>query len=112
VGAAGPPRAQVREAQVQGPQDGLGVQHLAQDGGVSARLPRACRAIGDACNRGGGGGGGRPVVFGDEQWELEAELRKMAPPSGHTVLSFRVPCGCPKGRMEVWGAKMVRRIKK
>ncbi|AQK99801.1 Uncharacterized protein Zm00014a_024315 [Zea mays] len=56
--------------------------------------------------------GARPVELGDEQRELEAELRKMAPPNGRTVLIFRAPCGCPKGRMEVWGAKKVRRIKK
>ncbi|KAJ1285930.1 hypothetical protein BS78_03G314800 [Paspalum vaginatum] len=56
--------------------------------------------------------GARPVDLGDDQRELEAELRKMAPPNGRTVLIFRAPCGCPKGRMEVWGAKKVRRIKK
>lgn len=44
--------------------------------------------------------------------ELEAELRKMAPVNGRTVLIFREKCGCPKGRLEVWGAKRVRRIKK
>ncbi|XP_040379782.1 uncharacterized protein At5g19025-like [Oryza brachyantha] len=56
--------------------------------------------------------GARPVQLGDAHRELEAELRKMAPPNGRTVLIFRSPCGCPKGRMEVWGAKKVRRIKK
>uniref|UniRef100_A0A0E0JQ85 Ribosomal protein L34e superfamily protein n=1 Tax=Oryza punctata TaxID=4537 RepID=A0A0E0JQ85_ORYPU len=56
--------------------------------------------------------GARPVELGDAHRELEAELRKMAPPNGRTVLIFRSPCGCPKGRMEVWGAKKVRRIKK
>ncbi|XBI19882.1 uncharacterized protein [Aegilops tauschii subsp. strangulata] len=56
--------------------------------------------------------GARPVDLGDAHRELEAELRKMAPPNGRTVLIFRAPCGCPKGRMEVWGAKKVRRIKK
>ncbi|XP_051205000.1 uncharacterized protein [Lolium perenne] len=54
----------------------------------------------------------RPVELGDEHRELEAELRKMAPPNGRSVLTFRAPCGCAKGRMEVWGAKKVRRIKK
>ncbi|KAL6841435.1 hypothetical protein ACP4OV_028953 [Aristida adscensionis] len=54
----------------------------------------------------------RPVELGVEHLELEVELRKMAPPNGRTVLIFRAPCGCPKGRMEVWGAKKVRRIKK
>ncbi|KAL5222752.1 hypothetical protein ABZP36_027465 [Zizania latifolia] len=56
--------------------------------------------------------GVRPVELGDAHRELEAELRKMAPPNGRTVLIFRAPCGCPKGRMEVWGARKVRRIKK
>uniref|UniRef100_A0A0D9V732 Ribosomal protein L34e superfamily protein n=1 Tax=Leersia perrieri TaxID=77586 RepID=A0A0D9V732_9ORYZ len=56
--------------------------------------------------------GARPVEIGGAHRELEAELRKMAPPNGRTVLIFRSPCGCPKGRMEVWGAKKVRRIKK
>nr|TKW26648.1 hypothetical protein SEVIR_3G204000v2 [Setaria viridis] len=50
--------------------------------------------------------------IGDDHRELEAVLRKMAPPNGRTVLIFRAPCGCPKERMEVWGAKKVRRIKK
>ncbi|CAL4901361.1 unnamed protein product [Urochloa decumbens] len=57
-----------------------------------------------------GGGGGTEI--GDDHRELEAVLRKMAPPNGRTVLIFRAPCGCPKERMEVWGAKKVRRIKK
>ena len=52
------------------------------------------------------------VDLDDAHRELEVELRKMAPPNGRTVLVFRAPCGCPKGRMEVWGAKKVRRIKK
>ncbi|KAJ6816893.1 uncharacterized protein M6B38_416050 [Iris pallida] len=51
-------------------------------------------------------------LAGDHREELEAELRKMAPLGGRTVLIFRSPCGCPAGRMEVWGAKKVRRIKK
>ena len=50
--------------------------------------------------------------LGDEHRELEAVLRKMAPPNGRTVLIFRAPCGCPKERAEVWGAKKVRRMKK
>ncbi|OEL38205.1 hypothetical protein BAE44_0000777 [Dichanthelium oligosanthes] len=45
--------------------------------------------------------GARPVELGKEQRELEAELHKMAPPNGRTVLIFRSPCRCPKGRMEV-----------
>ena len=54
----------------------------------------------------------RSIELGEEHRELEAELRKMAPPNGRSVLIFRAPCGCAKGRMEVWGAKKVRRIKK
>ncbi|CAN6337255.1 unnamed protein product [Urochloa humidicola] len=65
----------------------------------------------------GGGGGAAPAArlaseIGDDHRELEAVLRKMAPPNGRTVLIFRAPCGCPKERMEVWGTKKVRRIKK
>ncbi|KAM0898372.1 hypothetical protein ACQ4PT_021971 [Festuca glaucescens] len=58
------------------------------------------------------GTGARTVDLDDAHRELEVELRKMAPPNGRSVLVFRAPCGCPKGRMEVWGAKKVRRIKK
>lgn len=54
----------------------------------------------------------RPLELGEDHKELEAELRKMAPANGRTVLIFRAPCGCPAGRMEVWGPKKVRRIKK
>ncbi|KAK9273479.1 hypothetical protein L1049_018289 [Liquidambar formosana] len=56
--------------------------------------------------------GAKPLELGDDHKELEAELKKMAPPNGRTVLIFRAPCGCPLGRMEVWGPKKVRRIKK
>ncbi|KAH6813843.1 hypothetical protein C2S51_022861 [Perilla frutescens var. frutescens] len=52
------------------------------------------------------------LELGDDRKELEAELKKMAPINGRTVLIFRAPCGCPLGRMEVWGYKKVRRIKK
>ncbi|KAJ3669020.1 hypothetical protein LUZ60_010970 [Juncus effusus] len=52
------------------------------------------------------------VELSTDHKELEAELRKMAPLNGRTVLVFRAPCGCPKGRMEVWGQRKVRRIKK
>lgn len=52
------------------------------------------------------------LELGQDHKELEAELKKMAPPNGRTVLIFRSPCGCPAGRMEVWGPKKVRRIKK
>lgn len=56
--------------------------------------------------------GGRPLELGRGHKELEAELKKMAPRNGRTVLIFRAPCGCPRGRMEVWGPKKTRRIKK
>ncbi|XP_042471296.1 uncharacterized protein At5g19025-like [Zingiber officinale] len=56
--------------------------------------------------------GARPLDLGQDHKELEAELKKMAPLNGRTVLTFRSPCGCPLGRMEVWGAKRARRIKK
>ncbi|KAJ1686701.1 hypothetical protein LUZ63_018091 [Rhynchospora breviuscula] len=52
------------------------------------------------------------VELGTDHKELETELRKMAPMNGRTVLIFRSPCGCPKGRMEVWGPRKVRRVKK
>ncbi|XP_058107681.1 uncharacterized protein At5g19025-like isoform X2 [Magnolia sinica] len=56
--------------------------------------------------------GARPLELGEDHKELEAELKRMAPLNGRTVLIFRAPCGCPAGRMEVWGPKKVRRIKK
>ncbi|KAK8941248.1 hypothetical protein KSP39_PZI010450 [Platanthera zijinensis] len=56
--------------------------------------------------------GVRPWELGQDHKELEAELKKMAPLNGRTVLIFRSPCGCPTGRMEVWGQKKIRRIKK
>ncbi|PIA48732.1 hypothetical protein AQUCO_01400948v1 [Aquilegia coerulea] len=54
----------------------------------------------------------QPLDIGEDHKELEAELKRMAPLNGRTVLIFRAPCGCPAGRMEVWGPKKVRRIKK
>lgn len=54
----------------------------------------------------------QPLELGQDHKELEAELKKMAPLNGRTVLIFRAPCGCPAGRMEVWGPKKLRRIKK
>lgn len=53
-----------------------------------------------------------PLELGYDHKELEAELKKMAPINGRTVLIFRAPCGCPRGRLEVWGSKTARRIKK
>lgn len=52
------------------------------------------------------------LELGKDHKELEAELKKMAPLNGRTVLIFRAPCGCPRGRMEVSGPKKVRRIKR
>lgn len=50
---------------------------------------------------------------GHDQRELEAELRRMAPPNGRAVLIFRAPCGCPAARFEASGSrKAVRRSKK
>ncbi|XP_059628703.1 uncharacterized protein At5g19025-like [Cornus florida] len=54
----------------------------------------------------------KPLELGEDHKELEAELKRMAPLNGRTVLIFRAPCGCPAGRMEVWGPKKIRRIKK
>ncbi|KAG0555243.1 hypothetical protein M758_12G157700 [Ceratodon purpureus] len=52
------------------------------------------------------------VELGHEQKELEAELRRMAPPNGRAVLIFRNPCGCPAARFEASGSKKARRSKK
>lgn len=48
----------------------------------------------------------------DHHRELEAELKKMAPPNGRAVLVFRARCGCSVGTMEVPGLKKSRKIKK
>ncbi|KAL2532086.1 Ribosomal protein L34e superfamily protein [Abeliophyllum distichum] len=48
----------------------------------------------------------------DHHRELEAELKKMAPPKGRAVLVFRARCGCSVGRMEVPGPKKSRKVKK
>lgn len=67
---------------------------------------------------GGGAGGGGGVKRGlfelprDHHRELEAELRKMAPPNGRAVLIFRARCGCSVGRLEVPGPKKQRKLKK
>lgn len=52
------------------------------------------------------------VELGHDHKELEAELKRMAPPNGRAVLVFRSPCGCPTARMEVWGNKKPRKSKK
>lgn len=56
--------------------------------------------------------GVKQLELGQDRKELEAELKRMAPLNGRTVLIFRAPCGCPAGRLEVWGPKKIRRIKK
>lgn len=56
--------------------------------------------------------GVKPLELGEDHKELEAELKRMAPLNGRSVLVFRAPCGCPAGRLEVWGNKKIRRIKK
>ncbi|CAH9122510.1 unnamed protein product [Cuscuta epithymum] len=56
--------------------------------------------------------GSKRLDLGQDRKELEAELKRMAPPNGRAVLIFRAPCGCPAGRLEVWGNKKVRKIKK
>lgn len=52
----------------------------------------------------------------DHHRELEAELKKMAPPNGRAVLVFRAKCGCSVGRLEVPGPKKMlqqqRKVKK
>ncbi|KAL8528341.1 hypothetical protein ACS0TY_005957 [Phlomoides rotata] len=45
----------------------------------------------------------------DHHKELEAELKKMAPPNGRAVLVFRARCGCSVGRMEVPGPRRTRK---
>lgn len=48
----------------------------------------------------------------DHHRELEAELKKIAPPNGRAVLVFHARCGCSVGRMEVPGPRKTRKIKK
>lgn len=48
----------------------------------------------------------------DHHRELEAELKKMAPPNGRTVLMFRARCGCVIGSLAVPGPKKQRKIRK
>ncbi|KAI9124641.1 hypothetical protein K1719_004563 [Acacia pycnantha] len=44
--------------------------------------------------------------------ELEAQLRKMAPPNGRAVLILRAKCGCSVGRLQVPGPKKHRKPRK
>lgn len=48
----------------------------------------------------------------DHHKELEAELKRMAPPNGRAILIFRGRCGCSVGTMEVPGPKKTRKVKK
>jgi hypothetical protein len=48
----------------------------------------------------------------DRHRELEAELKKMAPPNGRAVLVFRERCGCPVARIEIPGPRKSRMVKK
>ncbi|XP_061347400.1 uncharacterized protein At5g19025-like [Gastrolobium bilobum] len=48
----------------------------------------------------------------DHHRELQAELKKIAPPNGRAVLVLRARCGCSIGRLEVPGPKKNRRSKK
>lgn len=48
----------------------------------------------------------------DHHRELEAELKRMAPPNGRAVLVFRARCGCSVGRLEVPGPKKLKKMKK
>lgn len=60
-------------------------------------------------------GGFRRGIFElprDHHRELEAELKKMAPPNGRAVLMFRTRCGCVIGRLAVPGPKKQRKIRK
>ncbi|MQM05887.1 hypothetical protein Taro_038702 [Colocasia esculenta] len=41
--------------------------------------------------------------------ELEAELKKMAPPRGRAILLFQEKCGCSVGRLVVYGPKKIRK---
>ncbi|XP_044467432.1 uncharacterized protein At5g19025 [Mangifera indica] len=64
---------------------------------------------------GGAAGGVKKGLFElprDHHKELEAELKKMAPPNGRAVLIFRARCGCSVGRLEVPGLKKHKKIKK
>jgi hypothetical protein len=44
------------------------------------------------------------VELGQDPKELEAELRRIAPPpNGRAILNFRAPCGCPLASLQAWG---------
>lgn len=43
---------------------------------------------------------------------VRKELRRIAPSNGRAVLLFRARCGCPLAKLEGWGPRKGRRIKK
>ncbi|KAJ0237285.1 Ribosomal protein L34e superfamily protein [Hirschfeldia incana] len=64
-------------------------------------------------NSGSGGKKGRVELPRVHHRELEAELKKMAPPNGRAVLVFRARCGCSVRRLVVSGPKkQQRKVKK
>lgn len=84
----------------------LGVVRIETDG----------RPDGWVC-RGAGGGDDPGRLFlalseGGRWGELEAELGRMAPPSGRAALLFREKRGCAVGRMAVHGPKKARKAKR
>ncbi|KAL2609673.1 hypothetical protein R1flu_028246 [Riccia fluitans] len=50
------------------------------------------------------------IEIGQDQKELEAELRRMAPPNGRAVLIFRAPCGCDGSARKALGSSRIKRI--
>ena len=52
------------------------------------------------------------AVWKQDHKDLEAKLKKMAPPNGRAILVFRYPCGCPAAHMAVSGAKKPRKLLK
>lgn len=64
---------------------------------------------------GGDGDGVKKGLFelgGHQNRELEAQLRKMAPPNGRAVLILRAKCGCSVGTLQVPAPKKHRNIRK
>ena len=52
------------------------------------------------------------AIWKQDHKDLEAKLKKMAPPNGRAILVFRYPCGCPAAHMAVAGAKKPRKLLK
>ncbi|XP_077214027.1 ribosomal protein L34e superfamily protein [Tasmannia lanceolata] len=78
---------------------------------IQLETEECLKNLGSSVTKGDTGRGFFELAEGHHR-ELEAELKKMAPPNGRAVLVFQARCGCPVGRMEVWGAKKLRKIKK